>query len=85
MLQPEAPISLKTFGDLLRHGYRLTCHCRPCGRHDEMDLAKLPADRRYVGAKFKCRECGGSVSITVTRIAPGNEHSIEALERWRGD
>jgi hypothetical protein len=76
-------VNLEKFGDLLRYGYKLAGHCRPCDRHDDIDLAKLPADRRYVGAKFKCRVCGGPVEITVSRIAAGNEKPIDALDRWR--
>lgn len=77
-------INLRTFGDLVRHGYRLTGFCRPCGVHKEIDLASCPADRVYVGARFKCRTCSGRVDITLSLIRTSNSEPPEALERWRG-
>ena len=76
-------INLQTFGDLLRHGFRLSGFCRTCGVHKDIDLAACPADRVYVGARFKCRNCRGRVDITLFPICTANETSLPALDRWR--
>ena len=76
-------INLQTFGDLLRHGFRLTGFCPTCGVHKDIDLAECPADRVYVGARFKCRTCRGRVEITLSPIRTSNKAPPEALERWR--
>tara|TARA_R100000655_G_scaffold97713_1_gene140757 strand:- start:106 stop:456 length:351 start_codon:yes stop_codon:yes gene_type:complete len=76
-------INLKTFGDLLRHGFKLSGFCRRCSVHRVIDLAKCPPDRPYVGARFKCRDCAGAVEITLSQIVTGSEAHLPALERWR--
>lgn len=76
-------INLQTFGDLLRHGFRLTGFCRTCGVHKEIDLSACPVERSYVGARFKCRKCRGRVEITLSPIRTSNSAPPEALERWR--
>ncbi|MGJ8570407.1 MAG: hypothetical protein ACSHXI_06890 [Hoeflea sp.] len=83
MSQTDCSISLQTFGDLLRHGYKLTGHCRRCSVHKDVDLTVLPPDRLYVGAKFKCRDCGGPVEITLSQINTGSKAALPALDRWR--
>lgn len=75
-------ITLKTFGDLLRHGYKLTGFCRRCGVHKDIDLAAVPADRVYVGASFKCRACSGKVEITLSPASTGGA-DMPTLDRWR--
>jgi len=77
------PITLKTFGDLLRHGYKLSGHCRRCSVHKDIDLTAVRPEREYVGATFKCRTCGGKVEITLSPIKTGDTASLPALERWR--
>ena len=76
-------ITLNTFGDLLRYGYRLTGYCRQCGVHKDIDLTALPADRSYVGARFKCQVCAGRVEMTLSQIAATREGHLPALDRWR--
>jgi hypothetical protein len=76
-------ITLKTFGDLLRHGYKLTGFCRQCGVHKDIDLTAVPAERVYVGARFKCQVCAGRVEMTLSQIAAGGEGHLPALDRWR--
>lgn len=76
-------ITLYTFGDLLRHGYKLTGFCRRCSVHKDIDLAACPADRPYVGARFKCRVCRGGVDITLSQIVTSNADTLPAMERWR--
>ena len=76
-------INLVTFGDLLRHGYKLAGWCRPCDRHEDIDLTKLPADRNYVEARFKCRTCGAAVAVTLSQIKTANDAPMPALDRWR--
>lgn len=76
-------ITLNTFGDLLKHGYNLCGHCRQCGVHRDIDLTGLPPDRVYVGARFKCKACGGKVEITLSQIATASDARLPALDRWR--
>lgn len=76
-------ITLSTFGDLIRHGFNLAGHCRACSRHEDFNLAKMPADRRYVGARFRCRSCGGKVSVTVSQVQVSTGEHLNALEKWR--
>lgn len=78
------PVNLETFGDLLKHGYRLTGHCRGCSVFRDIDLAACPADRPYVGARFKCRTCRGRVEVTLSQIVTGGGGHLPVLERWRG-
>jgi len=75
--------TLKTFGDLLDHGYKLSGYCRGCALHRYIDLTKCPAGRGYVGARFKCRDCGGGVEITLSQIVTSNGAHLPALDRWR--
>ncbi len=79
----EAPVTLRTFGDLLRHGYKLTGHCRHCGVHRDIDLTRCPAARDYVGARFKCRGCAGKVEISLSQIVTSNDSSLPAIDKWR--
>ncbi|WP_420408722.1 hypothetical protein [Hoeflea sp.] len=78
-------IHLQTFGDLVRYGYNLAGWCRPCGRHEDIDLTKLPADRGYVSARFRCKTCGGLVGVTLSQIATSGDNSAyhAALDKWR--
>lgn len=79
----EDGFTLKTFGDLLQHGYKLSGHCRRCSVHRDIDLNAVPADRDYVGARFKCRDCGGGVEITLSKAAIADSGHPPALDRWR--
>lgn len=78
-------VNLETFGDLLKHGYKLAGHCRKCSIFKDIDLTKLPPKRPYVGARFKCRRCGGSVQVTLSQIQTGGENPAydAALAKWR--
>ena len=76
-------ITLNTFGDLLRHGYKLCGFCRQCSVHRDIDLSAVPAVRVYVGARFKCRACGGRVEISLSQIVTSHSDNLEAVERWR--
>jgi transcription elongation factor Elf1 len=79
----DGGITLKTFGDLLTHGYKLSGHCRRCGVHRDIDLAKCPTDRDYVRASFRCRNCGGMVEITLSQISTSKYSHLPAIEKWR--
>jgi len=83
MSQPDCPVSLQTFGDLLRHGYKLTGFCRRCSVHKDIDLTAVPGDRKYVGSRFKCRACGSRVEITLSPVSTGGGADLPALDRWR--
>jgi len=76
-------VILETFGDLLRHGYRLHGTCRNCGASREIDLTLCPANRSYVGSRFRCRDCGGSAMITLSKIVTSSDAHLPALNRWR--
>jgi len=76
-------IRLQTFGDLLKHGYKLSGHCRGCSVHRDIDLAACPPDRNYVGARFKCRTCAGPVEITLSQAVTGNSDVLPGIEKWR--
>ncbi|MCC0033737.1 MAG: hypothetical protein H6887_00565 [Hoeflea sp.] len=76
-------ITLRTFGDLIRHGYQLTGYCGRCSVHKMIDLTNPDPDRPYVGAKFKCRDYEGSVQITLSQIEKRNDAHLPALDRWR--
>jgi hypothetical protein len=80
----DKAITLKTFGDLIRHGFRLTGFCRRCGVHKDIDLSAVPPERVYVGARFKCRGCAGKVDITLSPLLTGGGAVSPALDRWRG-
>jgi len=82
-MSDNGPVNLHTFGDLRRHGYKLTGHCRRCGVHRDIDLANCTADRDYVGARFKCRDCGGGVEITLSQIVTSNSDVLPGVDRWR--
>lgn len=51
--------------------------------HRDIDLTNSPADRDYVGARFKCRGCAGKVEITLSQIVTGNDAHLPTLE-WCG-
>ncbi|MBC7280058.1 hypothetical protein [Hoeflea sp.] len=74
---------MKTFADLIRHGYNLSGHCRACSVHRDIDLTQCPPARPYVGARFKCRACGGAVMISLSKTVISNDAPIPALDRWR--
>jgi hypothetical protein len=76
-------VTLKTFGDLLRHGYLLHGHCRACERHEVIELAACPVDRSYIGARFRCRDCRGIVGVTLSKAVVAGDDHLPALERWR--
>lgn len=76
-------INLSTFADLIRHGYRLSGHCRRCGVHRNIDLTRCPPSRSYVGARFKCRACGSPVAISLSQVVTSNDGASPALDRWR--
>jgi hypothetical protein len=83
MQDQEVPITLNTFGDLLRHGYKLCGHCRLCSVHKDIDLTALPPDRVYVGARFTCRDCSGRVEITLSQIETASDSILPAIDIWR--
>jgi len=74
---------MKTFADLIKHGFKLSGHCRRCGVHRDIDLAQCPPGRSYVGARFKCQACGGGVEITLSQIVTSNDERSPALDKWR--
>lgn len=76
-------IDLSTFGGALRHGFRITAHCSPCGTHRDLDLTRYPADMVFVGRRFRCAMCGAVGSITVSQIVTGGNGHAPALDRWR--
>lgn len=79
----EKSVDLKTFADLIRHGYQLNGTCRGCGVNRDVDLARCPADRTYVNQRFECRDCGSSVMITLSKIIISSEGYNPALDKWR--
>jgi len=83
MSQPDYPVSLQTFGDLLLLGYKLSGHCRRCSVHRDIDLTAVPAERSYINAPFKCRDCGGKVEITLSQVVTSTSANLPGLERWR--
>ncbi|WP_417423535.1 hypothetical protein [Hoeflea sp.] len=83
MSRSEEPVILATFGDLLKHGYRLNGTCRDCRVNRDVDLANCPAERTYVGQRFKCRDCGSSVMISLSQIVTCRDGPLEALDKWR--
>jgi hypothetical protein len=83
MSRHEASIIIETFSDLLKHGYRLNGTCRGCGVNRDVDLMRCPPMRTYVGQRFKCRDCGSSVMVTLSKIITSNDAHLQQLERWR--
>tara|TARA_R110002020_G_scaffold150446_1_gene327136 strand:+ start:829 stop:1086 length:258 start_codon:yes stop_codon:yes gene_type:complete len=83
MSPKEEPIILRTFGDLIRHGCKLTGFCRRCSVHKAIDLGAVRPDRVCVGARFKCRACGGAVEVTLSPVETGGHSDPPALEKWR--
>ncbi|EDQ33974.1 hypothetical protein HPDFL43_05955 [Hoeflea phototrophica DFL-43] len=83
MPAPEESVTLRTFGDLILHGYKLTGFCRRCGVHKVIDLAAVRPNRVYVGATFRCKACNGAVEITLSPIATSNSDATPALDKWR--
>jgi hypothetical protein len=82
---PEKPVIIKTFGDLIKHDYRLNGTCRGCGVNRDVDLAQCPPRRTFIGQRFKCRDCGASVMITLSPIHTCNDAPLPGIERWRGN
>lgn len=76
-------ITLQTFGDLLKHVYKLSGRCHRCSVHKDVDLTVLAPIRVYVGARFECRACGGRVEITLRQIVTGSDDNLTALVKWR--
>lgn len=83
MPDENEPISLETFGDLLRYGYKLCAYCRECGVHRDIDLSKLPPDRPQMGTRFRCRDCGSVGAMTLSQINPASGKTLPALDSWR--
>lgn len=79
----EKPVIIKTFADLIEHGFKLHGTCRGCGVNRDVDLARCPPGRSYVGQRFKCRNCGSSVMITLSKIVTSNDGHNPALDKWR--
>lgn len=76
-------ITLSTFGDLLRHGFRLVAYCPGCKVHRELDLSRYPAGQRYIKKVFRCAKCGAVGSINVSQAVTGGDGHLPELERWR--
>jgi uncharacterized Zn finger protein len=59
-----SPITLRTVGDLLDHGYTLSAWCPSCHRFGKVDLhavaERLGRDRSYLrpSVRYRCKECG---------------------------
>lgn len=70
-------ITIATFGDLAQRGYAMYGHCPSCGRDKPIDVTKFDPARRFVGARFKCTDCGAQVSITISppnTLTPGDTY-----------
>ena len=70
MEHKENKIELKTFGDLIKYGYRIDLFCNRCRKGRALDLSKMSPERGYVAARFKCSDCGSrdvGASLTNSR------------------
>jgi hypothetical protein len=69
-------IEIDTLGALHEHGNRLSAFCRPCGRHEFLDLPALIAggqgEHRVVGLRLRCRVCGGRGFVSRRRSEFGD-------------
>ncbi|MGR6465434.1 hypothetical protein [Rhizobium sp. PAMB 3182] len=74
-------ITISTYGDLARYGYRLNVFCRACQRHVTLDPAMLPAGRSYINDRYRCRQCGSSRDTSGT-IAPGGTWDGSGAYSW---
>lgn len=61
-----SPITVHTFGDLIRRGYRLAVLCDDCRRTAELEATALPLARPYAGVRFLCR-CGARCRPILTK------------------
>lgn len=77
------PVIISSFADLVEHGFKLNGTCRGCGVNRDVDLARCPPGRTFVNQRFKCRDCGSSVMITLSKIVTSNDEAIPALDKWR--
>lgn len=79
----DQPVIIRTFGDLLAHGFKLNGTCRACGVNRDVDLACCPPARTFVRQRFKCRDCGASVMIALSKIHTSGDEHLPVLEKWR--
>ena len=63
--EKHEPVSLSTYGDLNRGGYRLDAYCPKCGRHKKLDLSTLPPDKPYMTTRIICSVCGSRAEIRL--------------------
>lgn len=57
------------------------CSCG--GSKCRSQTTRCPPERSYIGARFKCRDCGSVAAITMSQIKTGSETFSPALEQWR--
>ncbi len=62
----DGPVSITTFGALVRFRHRLSGMCRKCDAFRAFDAASRPADEVFVGRTFRCRDCGSEMEISVS-------------------
>lgn len=62
-------ITVRTFREALKAGYRLRADCHQCRRGIEIDLAAMmetaQADKTFIGRKWRCVVCGHLGGLTV--------------------
>ena len=71
------PFPIVRFGDIARLGFCLQVWCCTCKSFHFLDPAQPAlAQRAFVGARFRCRRCGGGVGhpsvVPPVRIVPGS-------------
>lgn len=66
MPQSDQSVTVATFGDLLKHGFKLHGHCRGCGINKDVDLTQPAPERSFVNQRFKCWACG---SLDISAVS----------------
>lgn len=62
----DGPVSITTFGALVRYRHRLSGMCRKCETSRAFDATSRPADEVFVGRTFRCRDCGSKMEISLS-------------------
>ncbi len=62
----DGPVSITTFGALVRYRHRLSGMCRECDTCRTFDAASRPADEVFVGRTFRCKDCGSRMEISLS-------------------
>lgn len=62
----DGPVSIFTFGALLKYRHSLTGYCRRCETSRLFDPSTRPAGETFVGRTFRCKDCRGVMELSLS-------------------